>query len=346
MAAALGLTASVSPIEALRATLGEIGNTQTALKVFADQIFGVRVEKGGQSAVDMLAAQESKLLSDLATSANPAAIAKQLADITLQRIAAQAKMGQQEQQAMYDKEYAQARQIYQLEQDARKEQIDSLKDQISAVERMRDLSKSLMSYVTELRIGDFSALSPGDQLAQAQSSWVQLLNQSMSGNVDALSQIQQASSTYLGEAKDFFGGATSQYSGVFGSVTSAIESLGAKPVTDIAIMQAQLSTLESMSDSSVELKQAFIDTADQQITALSRISTLLYTREDGLKEQADRQEQAARDQIALLQQTVDNQAAQIRQQAAGLTALTDQLARLNGGVNTLVSQANLQMAAP
>ena len=264
----------------------------------------------------------------------------------LQRIAAQAKIGQQEQQAVYDKEYAQAKQIAQLEQDARKAQIDGLKDQISTIERMRDLSKSLMSYVTELRIGDLSALSPGDQLAQAQSSWSQLLDQSMSCNVDALSQIQQASSTYLNEAKDFFGGATNQYSGVFGSVTAAIESLGTKPVTDIGLMQAQLTTLESMSDSSVELKQAFIDTADQQITALGRISTILSTREDGLKEQAARQEQAARDQIALLQQTVDNQAAQIRQQAAGLAALTEQLARLNGGVNTLVSQANLQMAAP
>ena len=329
LSSALGELPTQTAADKLRGTIANLGGVSRALIALDEQIFNLRTSKGDAKSIAILKAEESRLFASISESADPDGVARKLAQISIQRIKAEASLGR----------------IADLQGETNAAQIDSLNEQISLSERLQDLTQSLMGYVDELQFGSLSSLNPTDQLSAAQSNYSGILRAAQGGDVDALGKLQGASSSYLTEAQQYYGGATSQYASVFGGVTGDLREVGSQPITDIELLQRQLDVLNSLNTSQSESSDAIIDTSDKEIAALINIQQALTDRESVLQEQAVVQETVAREQIQLLKDSLALQEAEIRQRAATHEALMLEIAEITAKMELLEQNASLESAS-
>jgi len=299
LAEALGELPAPTALDNLKATLGSLASATKGISSINEQIYNLRTGAGDQAAIDLMKSRESGLFAELATSADPGAVSAELASTMMQRINAEAKLATKG-----------LDEVARLEKDGRDLRIKSLQDQISATERLVDFTQSLKGFVADLKFSDLSALNPTDQLGAAQTNYSSILDLARGGDDNARSNLQGSANSYLQEAQGYYGGATSQYADIYGSVISQLGDLSLTPVSDISLMTDQLTALQAIETASV----TEANTTGQQIIALESISTVLNTREDQLEARAAEDRAAVKEQIELLKTTVANQEAQIKQQ--------------------------------
>ena len=346
LAAALGELPEATALDNLKAALTSLASATAGIASLNSQIFDIKVGQGGQSAVDLLKGKEASLYAQMATSADPGAIAGQLATTTLNRIKLQGQLADKAINDAYKNQFDSATALAKLDKTNRDTQITALQKQISASQTLVDVVGNLKGYIAELKFGNLSALNPGDQLSAAQGLYSSTLADAQGGDAKAMQALQGNASSYLTEAQGYYGGATSQYAGIFQSVTGALEQYSQAPVTDITLMTSQLEQLQAIADSSAALQTVTTDTSNLQIEGLTSISTALTTREADLRKDAADAKQAAQAQIDELKKIVAVQEAQIRQHAAEYEVLNKKLEDIGKSLESLDNTSKQTAAAP
>jgi hypothetical protein len=333
LAAALGGT-QMSSLDQLRATTAGIAGLGMAIADLDAQMLAVRVGRGDAGAVSALRAEEARLMQELAVSGDPAATAAALARVTLQRIDLEARR-----RADADAEaLSAAQEIAALEGESRAAQIDALRDQISAAERLRGISESLVSLSADLRSGSLSALDPfGRQDAMA-AEYQRVLGMARAGDVDAARAFGSLARDYLSSGQSLYGGATAQYADLFRTVLQDVDALGASLDRPGDVAAQQLEALLAIDAQQEQARQITLDTSGQQLDALAGIREALIGRQDELRAQQAEQAGALREQVAALRQLVEGQEAEIRQRA-------EAMAQLNARLDTLIAAQDGQARA-
>ena len=346
LAEAMGEIPELTAIDSLKASLATLSSALDGIANISDMIFGLKVGKGDQSSVGILQNRESELWSSLSASADPGAVAAKLASTMLDRIKLQGQLSDNAANDALKGQFDAATAIAQLDKDNRDAQIAAIKEQISGAQTLLDVASSMKGYLAELRFGDLSALNPGDQLNAAQANYASLLSAAQGGDAKAAQELQGGASSYLKEAQGYYGGATSQYAGIFGSVTGELDQFGATPVTDLTLLQEQLTALENITAASLELQTVVTDTTDLQIHGLENIHLALRRREEEARTEAADNKKAVQEQIVALNAIVENQAAQIRQQAAVYEGLMQRLDAATKSLESLDNTSKQTAAAP
>lgn len=298
-------TAAVSAIDALRGLISQRDGLAGVISNNEDQIFNLRVGQGGQSAINLLRQREASLWTQFASTNNPE-IARAITETTLQRIALESE----------------------LQGDANAAQIDALKEQISAAERLRDLAAQMGTFILGLQAGSLSNLGYAGRLAASE----QLFSNSLTTGMD----VQGNAQSYLQSAQGIYGGATGAYSDIFESVTGRLRGImGVDYEGQISEAQAQLQELEGINAS-----------ANAQIAALTELNGKFGVGLDSLNMQVATQTQAVRDQIVELKTLQTNQERQILQFGEALDKLIAAGGRTADAVEELVDAGGMAGAEP
>lgn len=267
-------TAAVSAIDQLRAAVAQRNALQGVITGNTNRAFDLRVGQGGQGALDLLRSREAELWRQFASTNSPE-VAQAITDITLQRIDLEG----------------------QLQAQANVDQLDALRQQIIAAERLRDVAAEMGGFILQLKAGDLSNLSATGRLAAQRS----LFNDSLATGVD----VQGNAQALLRAAQQTYGGSTAQYSAIFDDVTANLARLGmsgAGATATISDAQRQIDALTNVSN-----------TAEQQAAALGELNASFSVNLGNLNTVVDQQLQVQRDTLIAMQETVLNQETQILQ---------------------------------
>ena len=216
----------------------------------------------------------------------------------------------------------------------------------SGAGRLSEIAKSMQGFIAELKFGDLSALNPADQLAAARGEYQRVLSAAKGGDVTAAGQLQSVSAAFLREQQGYSGGATGDYASTFAQVVADLDAFGAMPVSDIALLQDQLASLDALEQASATLQTAVIDTSQRQIDALGAINVALLSRTDDTKARADEQKAILEKQVEALSTLVEDQKAQIAQAAATHKAMMDRLEAMANNIDRITANSNQQAAQP
>ncbi|HNB42709.1 MAG TPA: phage tail length tape measure family protein [Burkholderiaceae bacterium] len=281
-------TKAVSALDQLRNTIAQRDALQGVIGGIDNTIGSIRGGTGDASALAYLKAREGELWKEFASTKNPA-VAQAITDTTLQRIKLEGT----------------------LQQQANATQIDALRQQISAAERLRDVASQMGDFVLSLRAGSLSNLSASGRQAAQQK----ILDQAIATGGD----VQGAAQALLQLGQQRFGGATAQYSQLFDQTQSQLLAFGATAAgadAQISDAQAQLNALTSVADNSMA-----------QITALEGLRATFGAEVQTL-------DASVREQLAVQRSTLDqmiamvtNQERQIQQLGEGLTKIIDGVER-------------------
>lgn len=119
---------------------------------------------------------------------------------------------------------------------------------------MLSIGRSLRGFVDGLLVGDLSALTPAQKLAEAQQQYQTTLTQAQAGNADAQQALQGTASTYLQLAREFSPEAYA--TAIFPAVTEQIGLLGNALITDgeaaAAMQQALIDAATTSNNLSAE----------------------------------------------------------------------------------------------
>ena len=288
-------TAALSALDQLRATVAQRNALQGVITGNSNRAFDLRVGQGGQQALDLLRSREADLWRQFASTSSPE-VAQAITDITLQRIDLEG----------------------QLQAQANASQIDALRQQITAAERLRDVAAQMGGFILQLKAGDLSNLSATGRL-DAQRS---LFADSLASGVD----VQGNAQALLRQAQQTFGGSTGQYSAIFEDTTAKLAALGlsgAGAGATISDAQRQIDALTNVSN-----------TAERQATALGELNASFGINLGTLNTSVDQQLQVQRDTLATLQATLANQEAQILQAGEYYQRSVTALETMAAAVNT------------
>lgn len=257
--------------------------------------------------VDALRREEQSLFAQLGTSADPVATAQRLQGVIVARIKEEISLREQSAQA----ETA-------LVREAREKQIDALRSQISAAERLAELAKDITQFTSTARFGDLSPLSYADQLAQARGLFDSTLAAAPTDE-DAQRNLLTNAQAYLQELAAYSPVGTEAYAREFARVTGALDELGLSAGAEnpqLVAAQQQLAVLEAINDSQDNQEALAREMAAAEAAAFTQVQAVL----GGVKETQDKaiaaQIKAAEAQIAKQDEIVRNQGAQIQQWAA------------------------------
>lgn len=335
-----------SAARTVQQTLADMLASQRALQAFsgqlADSIAEAQLAALDPSArVQALRAQEAQLFAGLSGASDPVAAAQKLQAVVLRRIQEEAGIRQTALQADIELQRAQA----QLAREARDQQIAALRDQITAAERLRSLSQDIAQFTGSLRSSDLSPLSPTAQLAASRGLFESTLSAAQAGDQFAQGNLTGNARAYLEEARSFFASSFG-YAQIFAQVTASLDALGATGAAvdpQVQALQQQLEALQLLNEQQTQIADAVVDSSADTVAGLTEVRQAVEALIGANEEPLARQIELARQQIEQLSAVVDNQRAQIVQQAAIAQSLTEQLERLN---ENLADDSLLAGAAP
>jgi lambda family phage tail tape measure protein len=312
--------------DALDEALGTIKETTAAEKAVADVKKAVtnrddlkEARKGINDTIDsirlaaakpadkvtLLKGKEAKLREEFA--ANPTAtLFNKLTETTLARIKAEGEL----RQVNSDKEIAAQVKIDEM-------RLKSMQEQLSGFEALRDSAYELKQFVSDLKTGDLSALSPRDRLAEAKANFEETSRRAKAGDINAVNNLQGSAQTYLGVAKTNYGSATSQYASIFKDVTDNVTQIAdyaTGNASGTSAIDLQIEEAKKQVAALTTLASATVDTSKEEIAALTELGALA----DGAIEEMDKSilslTEVAREQILLLQAVVDSQEIELKVQ--------------------------------
>lgn len=98
-------------------------------------------------------------------------------------------------------------------------------DQISSLQRLRDLSAEIAQFTGSLRFSDLSPLSFEAQLSSARSLFEQTLAGAQTGDAASQGNLTGNARAYLDEARAYFA-SSADYAAIFAQVTGSLDALG------------------------------------------------------------------------------------------------------------------------
>lgn len=370
-------------IDKIRAALG-IGGAQTGVDMLisgmgryqgmADSYGGARrsldqqIFETGLTAMNpqqqaaALRERAAGVWSTLQGSADPGAVIATYSDLIIRAIRAEAAGSVGMQQAGFDAEYKAAVEAQRLGKEARQDQIAVLtaqrqawEDQLDALERMADFSREIRDYVSDLRIGDLSILSPTDRIAQAAQAFRANVAGAQAGDVDSQRALTASATDYLQEVRKFYA-SSGPYVSAFNEVTGTLDALGlsgAKPVDQATLLQQQIDEavkqvdhLKSIDDAQIELRTATIDTSAAEIDALKAIDTAAGAAQTYLLSEVRNMRTALLEMLAQLDGIRTEQEAQIIQNANAQSQLIELSKQTAGNTGATAGAVNAAASAP
>ena len=370
-------------IDKIRAALG-IGGSQTGADVLisgmgryqgmADSYGGARrsldqqIFETGLTAMNpqqqaaALRERAAGVWSTLQGSADPGAVIATYSDLIIRAIRAEAAGSVGMQQAGFDAEYKAAVEAQRLGKEARQDQIAVLtaqrqawEDQLDALERMADFSREIRDYVSDLRIGDLSILSPADRIAQAAQAFRANVAGAQAGDVDSQRALTASATDYLQEVRKFYA-SSGPYVSAFNEVTGTLDALGlsgAKPVDQATLLQQQIDEavkqvdhLKAIDDAQIELRTATIDTSAAEIDALKAIDTAAGAAQTYLLSEVRNMRTALLEMLAQLDGIRTEQEAQIIQNANAQSQLIELTKQTAGNTGATAGAVNAAASAP
>jgi tape measure domain-containing protein len=221
---------------------------------------------------------------------------------------------------------------------------------LSAYNALKDAAKQLSSAADALLLSELSPAKMGDQFAEAQKQFNDLLRKARGGDADAAKQLESVGSTYLGLAQDYLASGSSEYAAIFAQVQNAYRSfgnsIGAAPSVPREVLAYQKADAELQTAAIKELEQLQLLLSGLDATAKAE---LLAAEAAAKAELAKYQEQLLALQtgtvteLQLLQIKLAELDAQARaEQAAQLDKLT---ATFETAKSELLAAAEKQIAA-
>jgi hypothetical protein len=318
---------------------------QAARSSLADAIENARLSgMTPENRVAALRGQEAALFGQIATAADPVAVAQRLQSVLIRRIQEEAGIRQR----IAEGDIAALQTQADLAREARDAQIDALREQIDAAERLQQLSQDIFQTVAELRFSDISPRSFEQQLSDARGLFERTLEQATAGDEFAQRNLTGNARAYLDEARSYFA-SSAEYASIFNAVTNALESLGETGAgldPQVAALNAQLEALRELNSKQSEVGEILIDTSADMTAGLLAIDAALAAREEKNAKAIEEQKELAQSQIDELRNVVQGQKDQIEQQVVIYNGLKLQLETLNEHVDKLLTNADLIMAAP
>ncbi|MFO1196580.1 MAG: phage tail length tape measure family protein [Burkholderiaceae bacterium] len=335
LASILG-TGGLSLTDQLSAAVGARNSIGGARLSVQDQVNSAIVQgfvnRGDrQGAIDFLQTMENWLVSHIPTADNPADFASRASAVLMQRLGLQSELATATAQTELD-----------LTRTAREARMTGLQTEIQNLETMRSVSDDIAKTLQDLRVGSLSALSPVDQLAAAATSFEQILAGARNGDLKALQALTGSGTQYLQEAQSFFASG-GDYAGVFGSVTSALDSVGMQlrdVPTQIGIAQDQLTQLQQVRDAAVTT----VDLSGDIVEGLQGIDTALGDALTVRNGSIDALVTAIQGQIAELRNAQDEAERQYGLDQERWTALDERLEETNTALSRIADDLALVKA--
>lgn len=274
--------------------------------------------------VTYLKKREQSLYAELQTAKDPVAVAQKIQDTIIERLQTEADI--REELANKDKEA----------NDLKKK---SLEDQITSLEKIKDIANQIHQFTSSLRFSDLSPLNYQDQLGQAKTLFDETLAKAKTGDENAISNLIENARAYIEEARSYFASGT-DYASIFNEVTGSLDAFGMTPVDpQLDTLYKQLDALEAIEKNQFDTDASVRQMNEELVSELGRLDEAVAAREektrDLLTEQRD-----------LLVVTTENQKAQIEQWKAIAEALIKELDRLNETTDKTLEQVLLENAAP
>lgn len=341
-------TKALTAIEQVRADIAKRTGLESVISGNRDTALNILAGRGTQEGVDALKAREAELWAQYASTQNPE-VAAAITRTTLERIRLEGTVAQKAEQALYDAQYQSALEAYELakatitlEEQAREAQMDALREQIDAAERLKELAENSAVFLGGLRAGTLSNLSYSGRL-DAQRG---LFESSLVTGENAEQQL----TAYLTQAQQMYGGATTAYSAIFESALAqymaAIGEGASGADQTIATAEAQLNALEKLADQQPELQKAVIDTSQAEIDALMALNSTFGSSVTSLSTSIDAQIKVLQDQLKALEAQKEAQEAAITTYAEGVIAINERLDKLVGSVGAIKTTVETEAARP
>ena len=281
--------------------LSDMLRDQKSLQAFrsgslADAIDSARLSTlTPQGRIGALKAREATLFAQLGSAADPVSIAQKLQGVIVDRL--------KEEAALSAKSYT---------------------DQISSLERLRDLSAEISQFTGSLKFSELSPLSFDQQLASARSLFEQTLAGAQTGDAASQGNLTGNARAYLDEARAYFA-SSADYAAIFAQVTGSLDALGLNG----ADVDPQIAALQA-------LQETVSGNGAEQLAVLLSVDAALAGREAANQKAIDAQIELANKQIKEAKDTNEILKTQITQLAAVAKALTDRLDRIGDNTQAIV----------
>lgn len=274
--------------------------------------------------VSYLKRREESLYAELQTTDDPVRVAQEIQDTILQRLQEEADIRSE----MADKENE--------ANDTRKKAIE---DQISSLEKIKNLANEIHQFTSSLRFSDLSPMNYQDQLGQAKTLFEETMAKAKTGDEDAISNLIENARAYIEEARTYFASGT-EYASVFNAVTGQLDALGVENIDpQLDTLYKQLDALEAISKTQFDTEASVRQMNGDIVTQLGVLDEAVAAREEKTRDLLIEQKE-------LLEIQVTNQEAQLAQWEAIAKALIAELALLNGTTSQTLEQIQLENVAP
>ena len=217
-------------------------------------------------------------------------IAQQIEALFTQRLSWQADQDKTGQRNQLESSYKLATGTLAAQQDALQVQRTALGEQISAMQKLTDISHRLRDTVTSMAVDGLSSLSPAAQVQAARQAFEVALSQAKSGDSEAASKLGELGNAYRQAGRTFYASST-DYANIDSSVRGALASMAdvidkssqtSAAQTQLAALDAQAKALDAqgktLSDSyntQTALLDATVNTAAEEIALLTRLNDTL-----------------------------------------------------------------------
>lgn len=290
-----------------------------------DQIEDARVKSMTRpDRVSYLKKREQSLYAELQTTNDPVRVAQKIQDTILERLQEEADIRSE----LADKE-----------KEANDNRKKAIEDQISSLEKIKNLANEIHQFTSSLRFSDISPLNYQDQLGQAKTLFEETLAKAKTGDEDAISNLIENARAYIEEARSYFASGT-EYAAIFNDVTGQLDALGVSSVDpQLDTLYKQLDALEAISKTQFDTEASVRQMNGDIVTQLGVLDEAVAAREEKTRDLLIEQKE-------ILEKQVTNQEAQLKQWEAIAKALIEELTTLNGTTTKTLEQVMLENAAP
>ena len=281
-----------SGVSGLNSLLGWRSSLSDARGNLTSAIDAAQLRLPGADVAGMLRGRESALWDQLrsASIGDQPKIAQQIEALFTQRISWQADQDKAGKRNQLEESYKLATGTLTAQQDALQVQRTALTEQISAMQKLTDISHRLRDTVTSMAVDGLSSLSPAAQVQAARQAFEVALSQAKSGDSEAASKLGELGNAYRQAGRTFYASST-DYANIDSSVRGALASMAdfidkssqtSAAQTQLAALDAQAKALDAqgktLSDSyntQTALLDATVNTAAEEIALLTRLNDTL-----------------------------------------------------------------------
>ena len=289
-----------SGVSGLNSLMGWRNGLTEARGNLTSAIDAAQLRLPGADVAGILRGRESALWDQLrsASIGDQPKIAQQIEALFTQRISWQADQDKAGKRNQLEESYKLATGTLTAQQDALQVQRTALTEQISAMQKLTDISHRLRDTVTSMAVDGLSSLSPAAQVQAARQAFEVALSQAKSGDSEAASKLGELGNAYRQAGRTFYASST-DYANIDSSVRGALASMAdvidkssqtsaaQQQLTALDVqakaLDAQGKTLSDSYNTQTALLDATVNTAAEEIALLTRLNDTLSASDSSVK---------------------------------------------------------------